>query len=85
MIQNTGAGTALSLVGGAGAPAFKVNSATKIGNLNADLLDGFDSAALQKRVTGTCARRPGDQGRERKRQRLLPGGRRSGRVLEPER
>ena len=55
LIQNTGAGTALSLIGGAGAPAFKVNSATKIGNLNADLLDGLDSAALQKRVTGTCA------------------------------
>jgi len=32
-----------------------VNSSTKVGGLNADQLDGLDSAALQKRVTGTCA------------------------------
>jgi trimeric autotransporter adhesin len=55
LVQNTGTGTALNLMGGAGAPAFKVNSTTKIVSLNADLLDGLDSAALQKRVTGTCA------------------------------
>src|SRR5437870_2251295 len=55
LVQNSGHGTALSLIGGSGAPAFKVNSQTKIASLNADLLDGLDSAALQKRVTGTCA------------------------------
>ena len=55
LVQNTGSGSALNLVGGAGAAPFKVNSATKIVSLNADLLDGLDSAALQKRVTGTCA------------------------------
>ena len=30
------------------------NSSTKVGNLNADLLDGVDSSALQRRVTGHC-------------------------------
>ena len=55
LVQNTGSGSALNLVGGAGAAPFKVNSTTKIVSLNADLLDGLDSAALQKRVTGTCA------------------------------
>jgi len=54
VVQNTGAGTALSLIGANGAPAFKVNSDTKIANLNADKLDGIDSASLQKRVSGTC-------------------------------
>ena len=54
LVQNTGSGSALNLATGAGVPAFKVNSSTKIGNLNADLLDGLDSTALQKRVTGTC-------------------------------
>jgi hypothetical protein len=55
IVQNTGAGSALSLIGGAGAAPFKVNSTTKVGSLNADFLDGLDSAVLQKRVTGTCA------------------------------
>ena len=53
-VQNTGTGPALNLVGGAGAAAFKVDSDIKIANLNADKLDGLDSAGLQKRVTGTC-------------------------------
>jgi hypothetical protein len=47
LIQNGGTGTALSLMGGPGAPSFKVNSDTKISNLNSDQLDGLDSAALQ--------------------------------------
>ena len=55
LVQNTGTGAALSLVGGAGAPPFRVNSSSKIASLNADFLDGLDSSALQKRVTGTCA------------------------------
>jgi len=55
LVQNTGSGPALSLVAPGGVAPFKVNSTTKIVSLNADLLDGIDSAALQKRVTGTCA------------------------------
>jgi len=39
----------------AGVAPFTVNSQTKVGALNADQLDGLDSSALQKRVTGTCA------------------------------
>jgi hypothetical protein len=54
--QNSGGGTAGSFVVNAGVTPFKVSSATKVANLNADQLDGLDSAALQKRVTGTCAR-----------------------------
>ena len=38
----------------AGAPPLAVNSCIKVANLNADNLDGLDSAALQKRVSGTC-------------------------------
>ena len=47
LVQNTGSGSALNLVGGAGAAPFKVNSTTKIVSLNADLLDGLDSAACR--------------------------------------
>src|SRR5262245_45071388 len=54
-IQNTGTGTALNLAAGAGAPPFKVNSAAKVANLNADKLDDLDSSALQKRVSGSCS------------------------------
>jgi hypothetical protein len=55
LVQNTGTGTALNLVVAGGAAPFKVNSATKVASLNADQLDGLDSASLQKRVTGACA------------------------------
>ena len=34
-----------------------VNSSTKVTNLNADLLDGSDSSAFQKSITGQCANR----------------------------
>jgi hypothetical protein len=54
--KSTGsAATALGLTVGTGRPPLTVNSSTKVANLNADRLDGFDSAALQRRVTGTCA------------------------------
>lgn len=39
-------GTALQLNSKAGTPALKVSNATKVPNLNADRLDGLDSAAL---------------------------------------
>jgi hypothetical protein len=52
--QNSGGGTAGSFVVNSGVTPFKVNSSTKVANLNADQLDGLDSTALQKRVTGTC-------------------------------
>lgn len=39
----------------ASASPFLVNSTHKVTSLNADLLDGLDSSALQKRVSGTCA------------------------------
>jgi hypothetical protein len=47
--------TALGLTTPSTRPPMIVNSQAKVANLNADLLDGLDSAMLQKRVTGTCA------------------------------
>jgi hypothetical protein len=55
VFTNTGGGPAGGFFVNAGVKPFTVNSSTKVGNLNADLLDGLDSAALQKRVSGTCA------------------------------
>jgi hypothetical protein len=55
LFANSGGGPAGAFTVNAGVAPFTVNSSTKVGNLNADLLDGLDSAALQKRVTGTCA------------------------------
>lgn len=49
------ASTALGLSVAAGHAPFTVNSAVKVANLNADLVDGLDSSALQQRVAGTCA------------------------------
>jgi hypothetical protein len=48
-------GTPLSLYAKAGYAPLLVNSATKVSNLNADKVDGLDSAQLQRRVSGTCA------------------------------
>ncbi len=48
-------GVPLALLARPGVAPFAVNSKTKVVNLNADLLDGIDGAALQKRVSGTCA------------------------------
>ncbi len=36
-------------------PPLAVSSHAKVASLNADLLDGLDSAALQKRVSGQCS------------------------------
>ena len=50
-ISNTSAGAsarALTLAVAAGHPPMTVNSTTKVANLNADFLDGLDSAALTK-------------------------------------
>jgi hypothetical protein len=47
--------TALGLTVAAGKTPLTVNSGTKVANLNADRLDGLDSSALQKRVTGSCS------------------------------
>jgi hypothetical protein len=55
VFTNTGGGPAGGFFVNAGVKPFTVNSQTRVGNLNADLLDGLDSPALQKRVTGTCA------------------------------
>lgn len=52
-LANT-AGAALSLTSKAGTAPFAVSSTTKVGRLNADLLDGLDAAALQRRVSGAC-------------------------------
>lgn len=49
------AGTPLVLNARTGYPPLAVNSTKKVGKLNVDLLDNLDSAALQRRVTGTCA------------------------------
>lgn len=48
-------GTPLSLAAKTGHPPLMVNNSVKVSRLNADQLDGLDSAALQRRVTGTCA------------------------------
>jgi hypothetical protein len=53
--KNTGGGPAASFAVNAGLSPFKVNSSAKVQSLNADQLDGLDSAALQKRVNGSCA------------------------------
>jgi hypothetical protein len=47
--------TALDLRVQAGEAPMRVNSATKVANLNADRIDGEDSAAFQKRVSGECS------------------------------
>jgi hypothetical protein len=54
VFTNNGGGSAGGFFVNPGVKPFTVNSQTKVGNLNADLLDGLDSPALQKRVTGTC-------------------------------
>jgi len=54
-IRNTGRGPALEALVRSDVPPFKVNSNARVANLNADELDGVDSAVLQRRVTGTCA------------------------------
>ena len=51
-INNTSAGasaTALTLTVAAGHPPMKINTATKVTNLNADYLDGIDSARFVRR------------------------------------
>jgi hypothetical protein len=52
--KNMGGGPGLRAIVNAGAPPLAVNSSVKVANLNADLLDGLDSTALQNRVSGTC-------------------------------
>jgi hypothetical protein len=49
------ASTAVGLNVASGHAPFTVNSAVKVANLNADMLDGLDSNALQRRVSGTCS------------------------------
>jgi hypothetical protein len=52
---NSSTGPAAAFSVGAGVSPFTVSSQAKVTNLNADKLDGLDSSALQKRVSGTCA------------------------------
>jgi hypothetical protein len=47
-------GTPLALGGKSGYAPLTVTSTIKVSRLNSDLLDGLDSAALQRRVAGTC-------------------------------
>ncbi|MDQ1687242.1 MAG: hypothetical protein QOK42_217 [Frankiaceae bacterium] len=49
------AGTPLGLNAPSGYAPLTVNSPTRVTNLNSDLLDGVDSTALQRRVTGACS------------------------------
>ncbi len=49
------ASTALGLNVAAGHAPFMVNSGVKVANLNADMVDGFDSSSLQQRISGTCS------------------------------
>jgi hypothetical protein len=58
-VENTGTGAALALLVSSGAP-FKVNSSTKVANLNADLLDGLDSTGLPYwKLGGNAGTTPG--------------------------
>jgi hypothetical protein len=57
-VQNTGGGSALSLLVNAGVAPFKVSSPTKVPSLNADLLDGLDSTGFWK-VGGNTGTTPG--------------------------
>jgi hypothetical protein len=55
-LTSTGARPAASFVANSGVAPFKVSNATKIGNLDADLLDGFDSAGfLRSKVPVTVS------------------------------
>lgn len=53
-LSNAG-GTPLSLVARSGYAPLAVNSTTRVGRLNADLLDGLDSSTLQRRTSASCA------------------------------
>jgi hypothetical protein len=56
-VVNSSAGADAAGIGiktNAARPPLTVNSSVKVTNLDADLLDGLDSSALQKRVTGAC-------------------------------
>lgn len=53
-VLTNGSGVALTLNSKAGTAPFTTNSTTRVGHLNADLLDGLDSAALQRRVSTSC-------------------------------
>jgi hypothetical protein len=48
-------GTPLSLKARKGHAPFAVNSSKVVTHLNADLLDGLSSSALQRKITGKCA------------------------------
>lgn len=54
VLANTG-GTALSLSSPSGRAPLAVSNSVKVARLNADQLDGLDSAALQRRISGTCS------------------------------
>lgn len=56
-LRNTGAGSALHLgTANASVPPLTVGTnKTRVPYLNSDLVDGLDSAQLQRRVTGACA------------------------------
>lgn len=61
-VQNTNAGTddtALNLIVQSGEAPMKVNSATKVTNLNADSLDGIDSSAFGIQVQSRTVRTHG--------------------------
>ena len=47
-LENSGTAPALALVTPAGVPPFKVSSSSRVGGLNADQLDGFDSSRFWK-------------------------------------
>ena len=60
--RNTGGGPAANFVVNAGVAPFTVNSAARVANLNADRIDGVDSAQLQRVMSGTCANGSAVQG-----------------------
>lgn len=47
-------GAPLALVGAGSVPPLTVSSSARVVHLNSDLLDGLDSTALQRRITGSC-------------------------------
>jgi len=59
VLTNSGSGVPLSLMAPAGQPPFKVNSTVRVGNLNADMVDGIHSTGFWKTLgnagTGSSA------------------------------
>jgi hypothetical protein len=55
LIAHNSSGPAAAFQSPSNVAPFNVNSTQKVASLNADLLDGLDSTAFQRRISGSCA------------------------------